>query len=232
MDLKRMRIAAPIVGASLLLAPMAGSFVQAQAVPPSICFGITTSQARAQGFNTIDLSGTTSAVVTAGTADPSRPDFFVGGSGNDTFDAQVGDDIACGKEGNDQIFGGAGADRLKGGPGNDLIFGDLTQAQFTGFGGTTGTGANVASGVVFAGVAGGSGGTPENGNDLIQGGRGDDQLAGNDGDDVIRARDGDDRVRGGPGRDMIDCGAGVDLNEPDAIDISVVNCEANLGTTG
>lgn len=61
-----------------------------------------------------------------------RPDFFIGGPGDDTIRAKRGRDIIRGSDGDDNLSGGAGADRIfgdagrdrcSGGPGRDRVRG-------------------------------------------------------------------------------------------------------------
>lgn len=236
MTSKRMRFVAPLLGAGLLIGPLATNYVQAQG-NPGICFGITASQARAQGLNVIDLSG--SGLTTGGTGvqdidgsrDSSVPDFIIGGAGDDILNAFEGDDIVCGKFGNDSIFGGAGNDRLKGGPGNDFVFGDAERTDVVVLTGPGQTGGVTTTNPTVPGPNTILVNFPVGfGNDLIQGGSGTDRLFGNGGDDVLRGRAGDDFLRGddegGPvGRDSFDGGPGTDLCDIDSFDISIVSCE-------
>lgn len=113
---------------------------------------------------TLTITGSSGAdaisVLDSGTA-VSTPIVFIGGDGNDEFDASLataavtltgagGNDMLQGGSANDVINGGAGADELIGGAGNDRISGQ----------GTSG--------------------------DTLDGGDGDDTLNGGSGNDVIR----------------------------------------------
>lgn len=102
-----------------LVAGSAAAGAAAAQTPVGICFGITASQARAQGANVIDrTSAGSQGMSIVGTDDVSRLDFIIGSPGPDTIDALAGDDIACGGGGDDLLLGGPGSDRFAGGFGS------------------------------------------------------------------------------------------------------------------
>jgi len=142
------------------------------------------------------VSGTRSEIVklgydvTVGTDDDdvidvsagSKPDFVVGGAGNDSIVTGNGDDIVCADGGNDSISSAGGNDRLYGGSGNDTIFAGWHHDR----------------------AWGGSG------NDTLNGGSGNDELYGGGGVDIIEGRDGNDRIFGDDGFDVLIGGSGED----------------------
>jgi len=109
------------------------------------------------------------------------------GDGDDTVDANIGDDTiragdgddsVLGRLGDDQIDMGAGADVAEGGFGDDLIVG---------------------------------GDAVEDGNDTLSGESGDDTLVGGAGDDVLSGGKDSDSLQGDAGNDTLEGGEGADL---------------------
>jgi Ca2+-binding RTX toxin-like protein len=98
-----------------------------------------------------------------------------GGDGNDTINANGGDNIVQGGKGDDTLHGGAGAQSLAGDDGTDTI--------------TGGPGTDTLYG--------------GRGNDVLHGNSGNDKLYGNSGNDRLYGGPGTDTLSGGPGHDTI-----------------------------
>lgn len=141
---------------------------------------------------TIGTKGDDIIDVSAG----SKPDFVIGGNGNDSVITGNGDDVICGDGGNDSISSGGGEDRVFGGGGNDTI--------------NTGSDHDRAWG----------GG----GNDTLIGSSGNDQLYGGDGTDIIEGRDGNDRLKGEDGFDVLIGGPGEDACEEGQAGARIESC--------
>ena len=109
-----------------------------------------------------------------------------GGSGIDTIDGGLGNDLIFGEDGSDIIDGGLDDDAILGGRGNDTI---------------TGGGGNDAI-------------TGDSGNDTIQGGSGNDFILGGRSNDILRGGPGDDSIDGGIGNDQLFGGPGADIYTP------------------
>ena len=149
-----------------------------------------------------------------------------------------------GGDGNDTLDGGAGSDRMEGGVGNDTYFvadaGDMViealgngidtvnasiasytmtnnveNLRYTGEGGFTGVGNNLAN-LIVAG-AGNDSLSGNAGNDELRGGAGNDQLAGGIGDDVLLGGTGDDQLDGGTGVDRMVGSNGDDVYTVDNV---------------
>ena len=84
-------------------------------------------------------------------------DEFKGNSGNDVLLGGDGNDALKGEDGNDILWGGAGDDDARGGKGDDVVFGGAGDDDLRG-----GAGA-----------------------DTLYGGRGDDTLSGGSGEDIL-----------------------------------------------
>lgn len=120
-----------------------------------------------------------------------RPDFVIGGDGNDTITTGGRADRICGGNGNDTITTGGGDDRVSGGSGNDTI--------------DSGGGDDR----VWAG----------SGTDTVIGGGGNDQINGEGGTDQLDGRQGNDKLRGGGDEpDVLIGGPGDDVCEVPAVD--------------
>ncbi|MGC9503932.1 FG-GAP-like repeat-containing protein [Baaleninema sp.] len=130
------------------------------------------------------------------------------------------DDVLLGSEtgeqifslaGNDAVAGFAGDDSINGGPGNDTLYGNTGNDVVVG-GDMTPDGIDGTENTVW----GGGVTTPEDGNDIVLGGRGNDIVADNRGDDLLNGNMGNDTVLGGEGRDTLFGGRDNDLLISDA----------------
>ncbi|RZV43145.1 MAG: hypothetical protein EX269_13740 [Acidimicrobiales bacterium] len=179
----------------------------AAAVTPDVtCFGLTASQAEAQGYR-VQVGTDGNDFLFGGNA--SR-DFIMGFGGDDVITGAGNNDILCGGLGHDIITAGSGDDRVSGGLGNDEM--DLGSGDDLGRGKggldrlVGGAGDDILDGGRAADRISG-----ELGNDRIFGGGGPDIIYAGEGHDRVSAGPGNDRASGGPGRDIIAGGTGADI---------------------
>ncbi|MDL2269062.1 hypothetical protein LJC71_03480 [Desulfosarcina sp. OttesenSCG-928-A07] len=111
---------------------------------------------------------------------------IIGGSGNDTLDAQLSDKPV-------NLYGGGGADILFGGTNADVLDGGDDDAEDRLFGGA-------GNDTLYGGV----------GCDFLSGDDGNDTLYGEAGDDVLRGGAGNDTLIGGGGSDIFVFDAALD----------------------
>ncbi|MFN3513830.1 MAG: calcium-binding protein [Phenylobacterium sp.] len=155
-------------------------------------------------------------------------DFLYGYDGNDTLDGGANADFMVGGRGNDTYMVDNVGDQAIENPGEGIdtvlasissytLAANVENLKFTGTGGFTGTGndlANHISGGAGADVLSGGGGADTilgyEGNDVIEGGDGADILFGHGGADLIKGGNGDDQALGGAGNDKLLGEAGDD----------------------
>ncbi|NQV23047.1 MAG: hypothetical protein HQ518_01660 [Rhodopirellula sp.] len=153
----------------------------------------------------LEITGSTGAdvltVLNSGGA-VATPILFIGGGGNDLFDASLatGSTTLLGGAGNDTLTGGTGDDFIIGGSGKDILSGGAGADQLYGRSGPD----TLTGGEGNDTIGGGSG------SDRIEGGQGADFLTGGGGFDTISGGDGSDRIFGGPGKDLLDGDDGDD----------------------
>ncbi|MFB2862510.1 DUF5801 repeats-in-toxin domain-containing protein [Aeromonas sp. MdU4] len=134
-------------------------------------------------------------------------EILIGGSGNDTINANAGNDILLGGAGSDSLNGGEGNDILVGGAGNDTLNG--------GNGNDTASYLDSAAGVTVA-VNGNNQATGGAGTDSLSnmenliGSMFDDALTGDGNANVLSGLAGNDILIGGGGDDMLIGGTGSD----------------------
>lgn len=143
-------------------------------------------------------------------------DFIAGNDGNDTITAGIGNDNVTGGAGDDLIVGGTGNDTIGGDAGRDIIWGgaaavivnrdsllDPIEKEL----GYTGLAPHLRPDVVTGSIDG----TPDDGNDVLNGGTETDFLFGGGGSDTVTGDAGDDYLDGGVGLDFVSGLAGNDL---------------------
>ncbi|MCU4181100.1 glycerophosphodiester phosphodiesterase family protein [Bosea sp. BH3] len=176
------------------------------------------------GFENVDASGSTEAVVLNGSQFGNT---LIGGSGNDTLSGGEGSDTLNGGAGDDILDGGADADRVSGGAGNDRIVYDAADYSIDGgsgidtlvlrsgatvnlgnFSTSQVAGANWVTGFENADASGSTDAVVLNGsqyNNTLIGGAGDDTLSGGGGFDMLTGGAGHDTFvfAAGFGKDTI-----------------------------
>lgn len=136
---------------------------------------------------------------------------WLGGAGDDTVRAGIGNHILAGFTGNDSLHGGAGWNLLIGGEGDDVL--DVRWASDPERGGLSygdWSGAKRASSDWLFGGAGNDALFGSFAADLMHGGTGNDTLDGQDGDDILFGGAGNDLLEGDAGRDVLSGAAGRD----------------------
>jgi Ca2+-binding RTX toxin-like protein len=131
-------------------------------------------------------------------------DTILGSTGNDTVNADAGNDRVIGRRGNDTLNGEAGNDRLGGNSGGDTLNGGPGSDLLKGYGGidTLNGGDDVANDRLDGGYGG----------DALNGGPGDDRLYGGKGPggDTLNGNAGGDTLNGGRSVDFVYGGDGAD----------------------
>ena len=132
---------------------------------------------------------------------------FAGGSGNDAFVGDAGDNTMIASAGNDSFVGGGGVDTYDASAGSadqtiDLGGGTASSADFGSdtLNGVEAVEAGSGDDSVF-GDANANTLSGNDGQDDLQGAGGDDTLLGGAGDDRLTGGDGDDDLQGGAGQD-------------------------------
>jgi serralysin len=147
-------------------------------------------------------------------------DSLVGGGASDSLSGGAGNDTLSGGVGNDTLVGGLGDDSLVGGIGNDTYVVDSSNDVLVeqGNGGTDLVQSMVGSYALSANLENlvftGTGGFTGIGNDLanrISGGASIDSLTGGAGNDTLSGGTGNDTLSGGRGVDSLTGGAGSDF---------------------
>ncbi|WP_329091565.1 MULTISPECIES: calcium-binding protein [unclassified Streptosporangium] len=221
----RLRPAALLVGATLLLLPALAAPASATAVLAGTCKegpkaglltytaepGIANELTITQNGTTLlleDAAGQVAGCNTLGDAAEAGPATVIRVLLGDESDAVAVNVLPQGQkltvfggEGDDDLLGSVNADDLRGGLGDDSIRGIEGNDMLRGDAGDDDLrGGNEADVLIGGG-----------GDDDLSGGAGADELNGGSGEDELRGEAGTDELNGGGGPDELDGGAGTDV---------------------